>query len=130
MALFHHSFDKVAADELNGPQTQKTDRAETRPGVLKDPGPPWVEAVTVGYVAARAPPSPSSWPRTSSRRRRRRRRRGEGERSEVEHEASMVPSVTELALASRPRTSMRPAALDAEGAEAEEEEEKLALLAP
>ena len=27
----------------------------TRPGVLKDPGPPWVEAVTVGYVAAGAP---------------------------------------------------------------------------
>ena len=26
-----------------------------RPGVLQDPGPPWVEAVTVGYVAAGAP---------------------------------------------------------------------------
>ena len=27
-----------------------------RPGVLKDPGQPWVEAVTVGYVAASVPP--------------------------------------------------------------------------
>ena len=26
-----------------------------RPEVLKDPGPPWVEAITVGYVAAGAP---------------------------------------------------------------------------
>ena len=35
---------------------QKTaSSAGGRRGVLKDPGPPWVEAVTVGYVAASLP---------------------------------------------------------------------------
>ena len=53
-APIHHSFDKVAADELNnGPRAQKTDRAGTRPGVLKDPEPHGA-AVTVGPVAAEA----------------------------------------------------------------------------
>ena len=55
-AAVHHSFDKVAANELNnGPRAQKTERAGTRPGVLKDPAPQ--RAVTVGYVAAVAPSS-------------------------------------------------------------------------
>ena len=40
----------------NAPRSQKTARAGgERLGVLKDPRPPWVEAFTVGYVAAGAP---------------------------------------------------------------------------
>ena len=35
-----------------GLRAQTTPPLGTRPGVLQDPGPPWVEAVTVGYVAA------------------------------------------------------------------------------
>ena len=42
--------------EVNGAlEGQKRPPPGTRPGVLQDPGPPWVEAVTVGYVAAGAP---------------------------------------------------------------------------
>ena len=37
-------------------RAQNTPPPGLRPGVLQDPGPPWVEAVPVGYVAA-APPS-------------------------------------------------------------------------
>ena len=39
----------------DGLRAQNTPPPETRPGVLQDPGPPWVEAVTVGYGAARPP---------------------------------------------------------------------------
>ena len=49
-----HSFDKVAAGEkYNALRGQNTDRAGTRPRVLKGPAPQG--AVTVGYVAAPAP---------------------------------------------------------------------------
>ena len=52
----HHSRQKVEGDTYQGPRAQKTVRATgARPGVLKDPGPPWVEAVRVGYVAAPLP---------------------------------------------------------------------------
>ena len=54
-AAVHHSFDKVAADELNyGPRAQKTDRAGSRPGLPQDRG-PRVEAVTIGHMAASGP---------------------------------------------------------------------------
>ena len=57
-AATHHSAEKVVAGETySGLRAQKTVRATgARPGVLKDPGQPWVEAVTVGYVAASVPP--------------------------------------------------------------------------
>ena len=55
-AVTHHSAEKVVAGETNsGPRAQKTVSEGRRPGVLKDPRPPWVEAVTVGYVAASVP---------------------------------------------------------------------------
>ena len=38
-----------------GPRAQSTPPPGLRPGVLQDPGPPLVEAVTVGYVAAGVP---------------------------------------------------------------------------
>ena len=44
---------KVGALTNNAPRSEKTARAGgERPGVLKDPGPMWVEAVAAGYVAA------------------------------------------------------------------------------
>ena len=47
--------EEVEQDTYDGPRAQNTPPPGTRPGVLQDPGPPWVEAVTVGYVAAGAP---------------------------------------------------------------------------
>ena len=47
--------EEVEQDTYEGPRAQSTPPPRARPGVLKDPGPPWVEAVTVGYVAAGAP---------------------------------------------------------------------------
>ena len=56
-AAAHHSAEKVVAGETySGLRAQKTVSEGRRPGVLKDPGPPWVEAVTVGCVAASVPP--------------------------------------------------------------------------
>ena len=56
-AATHHSAEKVVAGETySGLRAQKTVSEGRRPGVLKDPGPPWVEAVTVGHVAALVPP--------------------------------------------------------------------------
>ena len=46
---------EVEQDTYDGLRAQNTPPAGSRPGVLQDPGPPWVEAVTVGYVAAGAP---------------------------------------------------------------------------
>ena len=43
-------------DTYDGQRAQNTPPPGLRPGVLLDPGPPWVEAVTIGYVAA-GPPS-------------------------------------------------------------------------
>ena len=48
----HHSAPKVRAVPYSAPRSQKTRRGWERPGALKDPGPPWVEAVTVSYVPA------------------------------------------------------------------------------
>ena len=48
--------EEVENATYDGLRAQNTPPPGTRPGVLQDPGPPWVEAVTVGYVAA-APPS-------------------------------------------------------------------------
>ena len=48
--------EEVEHETFDGLRAQSTPPPGTRPGVLQDPGPPWVEAVTVGYVAA-APPS-------------------------------------------------------------------------
>ena len=48
--------EEVENSTYDGLRAQNTPSPGTRPGVLQDPGPPWVEAVTVGYVAA-APPS-------------------------------------------------------------------------
>ena len=47
--------EEVEFEEHAGLRAQNTPPPGSRPGVLKDPGPPWVEAVTVGYVAAGAP---------------------------------------------------------------------------
>ena len=56
-AATHHGVEKVVAGETySGRRAQKTVSEGRRPGVLEDPGPPWVEAVTVGYVAASVPP--------------------------------------------------------------------------
>ena len=46
--MLHETYD--------GPTAQSTSPPGLRQGVLQDPGPPWVESVTVGYVAA-GPPS-------------------------------------------------------------------------
>ena len=47
--------EEVEQDAYDGPRALNTPPPGTRPGVLQDPGPPWVEAVTVGHVAAGAP---------------------------------------------------------------------------
>ena len=47
--------EEVEHETYDGPRALDTPPPGTRPGVLQDPGPPWVEAVTVGYVAAGAP---------------------------------------------------------------------------
>ena len=47
--------EEVEFEEHAGLRAQNTPPPGSWPGVLKDPGPPWVEAVTVGYVAAGAP---------------------------------------------------------------------------
>ena len=47
--------EEVEFEEHAGLRAQNTPPPGSRPGVLTDPGPPWVEAVTVGYVAAGAP---------------------------------------------------------------------------
>ena len=47
--------EEVEFEEHAGLRAQNIPPPGSRPGVLKDPGPPWVEAVTVGYVAAGAP---------------------------------------------------------------------------
>ena len=47
--------EEVEQDAYDGPRALNTPPRATRPGVLQDPGPPWVEALTVGYVAAGAP---------------------------------------------------------------------------
>ena len=55
-AAQHHSAQRSAGSETyEAPTGQNTVKAGRRQGDLKDPGPPWVEAVTVGYVAAEAP---------------------------------------------------------------------------
>ena len=46
--------EEVEQDTYDGPRALDTPPPGTRPGVLQDPGPPWVEAVTVGYAAAGA----------------------------------------------------------------------------
>ena len=48
--------EEVENATYDDPRAQNTPPPGLRPGVLQDPGPPWVKAVTVGYVAA-APPS-------------------------------------------------------------------------
>ena len=47
--------EEVEHETYDGPRALNTPPPGTRPGVLQDTGPPWVEAVTVGYVAAGAP---------------------------------------------------------------------------
>ena len=47
--------EEVEHETYDGPRAQSTPPPGLRPGVLQDPGPPWVEAVTVGYVAAGVP---------------------------------------------------------------------------
>ena len=47
--------EEVEFEEHAGLRAQNTPPPGSRPGVLTDPGPSWVEAVTVGYVAAGAP---------------------------------------------------------------------------
>ena len=47
--------EEVEHETYDGPRAQSTPPAGLRPGVLQDPGPPLVEAVTVGYVAAGVP---------------------------------------------------------------------------
>ena len=47
--------EEVEQDTYDGPRALDTPPPGTRPGVLQDPVPPWVEAVTVDYVAAGAP---------------------------------------------------------------------------
>ena len=44
--------EEVEQDTYDAPRGLYTAPPGTRPGVLQDPGPPWVEAVTVEYVAA------------------------------------------------------------------------------
>ena len=53
----HHSAGPVVVEHEthDGLRAQNTPPPGTQPGVLQDPGPSWVEAVTVGYVAARPP---------------------------------------------------------------------------
>ena len=46
---------EVEHETNDGPRAQSTPPPGLRPGVLQDPGPPLVEAVTVGYVAAGVP---------------------------------------------------------------------------
>ena len=46
--------EEVEQDAYDGSRALNTPPPGTRSGVLQDPGPPWVEAVTVGYVAAGA----------------------------------------------------------------------------
>ena len=54
-AALHHSRD-VGPEQHDALREHKTaSSGGERPGVLKDPEPPWVEAVTVGYEAAGAP---------------------------------------------------------------------------
>ena len=46
---------EVEVEQHDGLRAQNTPPQGLRPGVLQDPGPPLVEAVTVGYVAAGVP---------------------------------------------------------------------------
>ena len=47
--------EEVEQDTYDGLRALDTQPPGTRPGVLQDPGPPWVEAVTAGYVSAFSP---------------------------------------------------------------------------
>ena len=89
-AVSHHSAPRSERPGRHIPGQKTATEGGQRPGVLKDPGPLWVDAVWLlgllswwcrrctATMVLTAPPPPPSWPRTSSCRRRRRRRMGGG----------------------------------------------------